>query len=299
MEVIKKTIHLITTTGTTGGTWSTKIILPDGFYTNPTNVYIGWTGATGGTGYTYIPNTGVTYNFKILLTQEIDNVDFLSTYELDDGFDYIQLSGATSAITEQNIVKFMSILTGGTTFAASGLVSAYSNGNISGTTINHHKTTGETTYYIPNSIYNVVIGGATSRLSELRKYVISGFTLMYFSGGTYFKDGVDYIYSIENQKMTYYIGGIKYVDILSGATSGTTFRFTTLGVTNPNFTNKPIYKDPTKENIISQPKIDDDVFIVRQELSAFENNYKLEYIKTLNDLLTYAGGNYFNIINNT
>jgi hypothetical protein len=58
--------------------------------------------------------------------------------------------------------------------------------------------------------------------------------------------------------------------------------------------------DPSKkENIISNPKINDDVFITRQELSAFEKNYRLEYIRNLVDLETYAGGNYFNIINNT
>jgi hypothetical protein len=54
-----------------------------------------------------------------------------------------------------------------------------------------------------------------------------------------------------------------------------------------------------KENIISNPKIYNDVFIVRQEVSAFDGNYRLEYIRTLVDLTTYAGGNFFNIVNNT
>ena len=49
----------------------------------------------------------------------------------------------------------------------------------------------------------------------------------------------------------------------------------------------------------SNPKIEDDVFIVRQQLSAFNDNYNLEFIENLNDLINYAGGNYFNIINNT
>lgn len=66
-----------------------------------------------------------------------------------------------------------------------------------------------------------------------------------------------------------------------------------------NFIDVPYYKDPSKDNIISNPKIRNDVFIVRQELSAFDKNYKLEYIGNLNELVTYAGGNFFNIVNNT
>jgi len=50
---------------------------------------------------------------------------------------------------------------------------------------------------------------------------------------------------------------------------------------------------------VSNPKINDDVFIVRQELSAFDSNYKLEFIRNLVDLTSYAGGNFFNIVNNT
>ena len=58
-------------------------------------------------------------------------------------------------------------------------------------------------------------------------------------------------------------------------------------------------KEVNKKNIISNPKINDDVFISRQQLSAFDKNYRLEYINNLSDLETYAGGNFFNIVNNT
>src|ERR1035437_2295855 len=68
---------------------------------------------------------------------------------------------------------------------------------------------------------------------------------------------------------------------------------------NPNFVIKPIYQKPNKENIISNPKISNDVFIIRQELPAFDGNYRLEYIRKLVDLETYAAGKFFNIINNT
>jgi hypothetical protein len=147
-----------------------------------------------------------------------------------------------------------------------------------------------------------ITGTSTSRLVELRKYTITNvFQNKYFGNGNISNDGVDFSNSNENTLITYYIGGIKYIDFITGVNSGLTFNiYTPLGTGNTlNFINVPYYKNPNKENIISEPKVNDDVFIIRQELSAFENNYRLEYIKNLNDLNTYAGGNYFNIVNNT
>jgi hypothetical protein len=215
MELIQKTVLRIMTTGTTTGcTGTCRVIIPD---------------------------TGATYNFKLLLNQEIKNVGF---------FDAYPLSGITgTAIT-----------------------------------------------YVPY----VVTGQCTSRLLELRKYSVTDvFANQYFGNGNYIVDGVDYSNSISGISVVYFLGGIRYVDLLTGSTSGSTFSFTSLGYTNPNFINKPIYQDPNKENIISNPKISDDVFIVRQELSAFDGNYRLEFIKNLIDLETYAAGNFFNIVKNT
>jgi hypothetical protein len=146
----------------------------------------------------------------------------------------------------------------------------------------------------------IVSGSSSSRLSELRKYTTSSvFANQYFGNGSYTVDGVDYLNSNTGTSITYYLGGIKYIDLLTGDTSGTTFTFTPSGTSSADFINVPYYKDPKKENIISNPKIDDDVFIVRQELSAFENNYRLENIKNLAELETYAGGKFFNIIKNS
>ena len=138
----------------------------------------------------------------------------------------------------------------------------------------------------------------TSRLNELRKYTTSNiFANQYISGGSFTNDGVDYLTSVSGVSVTYYLGGIKYVDDV--ANEITTFAYMPSGTSSPDFINVPYYKDPKKENIISNPKINDDVFIVRQELSAFENNYRLEHIRNLSELLTYAGGKYFNIVSNT
>jgi len=144
----------------------------------------------------------------------------------------------------------------------------------------------------------MIVTGTTrnSRLAELKKYRITDvFTEQYYGGGSVSSDGVDYSNSISGVCVTYYIGGIKYVDVM--ATSATTF--CTSSTSTIPFINVPYYKNPNKENIISNPKINNDVFIMRQEMSAFENNYRLKYIRNFRDLITYAGGKYFNIVNNT
>ena len=148
----------------------------------------------------------------------------------------------------------------------------------------------------------LVTGASTSRLTELRKYAITDvFSNQYFNNGSTTNDGVDLYNSIPNQKIVYYLGGIRYVDIVdsSGITTSTTFSFIGQGYNSPNFINTSYYQNPNKENIISNPKIYDDVFIVRQELSAFDKNYRLEYVRNLVDLTTYAAGSFFNIVNNT
>ena len=145
----------------------------------------------------------------------------------------------------------------------------------------------------------IITGESKSRLSELKKYVITNeFNMQYITNGSPNNDGVDMFNTIPDSKIIYYIGGIKYIDTITSGITKTTFSYYGQGYTNLNFINLPYYKNNNKENIISNPKISDDVFIIRQELSAFDNNYRLEYIKNLNDLNTYAGGNFFNIVKN-
>jgi len=260
MEFIKKIVLQAVTTGTTTGCTGTCRII--------------------------IPNTGATYYFKIGLNQEAHDWGFFDAYTLDSSFYYIQLSGATTGITEQNIQKFKSVLSGGTTLAASGLGTGYSTGVITGTTI--------------HNVFCLVTGTTdNSRLSELKKYAIGvPFNQQYFGGGSTIVDGVDFAHSTSGVSVTYYIGGIKYIDVSTG-TTGTTFSFMASGTSSSSFINVPYYKNSNKENIISNPKVNDDVFIDRQQLTAFDKNYRLEYIKSLIDLTTYAGGKFFNIVNNT
>lgn len=144
----------------------------------------------------------------------------------------------------------------------------------------------------------IVTGETSSRLSELRKYKVTDvFELKYRGDGSLTNDGVDFNESDPETMIIYFLGGIKYFDdVVNGIT---TYEFVAVGTDSPNFIHAPIYKDPSKENIISQPKIQDDVFIVRQQLSVFDNIYKLNFIDNLSELSTYLGGNYFNIVNNT
>src|SRR5208283_5797282 len=126
-----------------------------------------------------------------------------------------------------------------------------------------------------------------SRLSELKKYAVGvPFTQQYFNNGSISIDGVDFNNSTSGICTTYYIGGIKYIDDSTGITTGTTFSYTPLGTNSPDFINYHYYKDPNKENIVSYPEINNDVFICRQQLSAFDSNYRLEYITNLIDLTT-------------
>jgi hypothetical protein len=145
-----------------------------------------------------------------------------------------------------------------------------------------------------------MITGTTSnsRLIELKKYKVTDeFTEQYFGNGSMSTNGVDYQDSISGISVTYYIDGIKYIDNVTG--NSTTFQYFPQGISELNFTNKKYYKDFNKENIIGLPNIKNDVFIERQQLSAFNDNYKLQFINNLVDLTTYAGGKYFNIVNNT
>ncbi|MFW6377663.1 MAG: hypothetical protein ACOCZ5_03355, partial [bacterium] len=120
----------------------------------------------------------------------------------------------------------------------------------------------------------------------------------YYSDGSTSNDGVDYDNSTESEKVVYYISGIEYVDNLK--TNITTFEFETIDIdNNPDFIDAPMIKHPFKSNLVSNPKIKNDVFIDRQQQSIFDKNYRLEHINNLGELTAYIAGGYYNIKNNT
>ena len=215
MEVLKKQIKQITTTATTiGGDIIT------------------------------IPDSGVSYNFKIALRTRVKDYGF---------FDYVETTGATAV-----------------------------------------------TY---NSV-STVTGTSKSRLAEIRKFKVSGdLNEIYFTSNSPASDGLDLFFTETGgavETYRYYIGGITYTDVVQNGVSSTTFSFLTSGTSNTNnFVNGAIIKDFAKEDSIDQPEVDDDVFIIRQSLSVFEDQYRIANLNTLSDLLDYAGGSHFTVVNNT
>lgn len=146
---------------------------------------------------------------------------------------------------------------------------------------------------------HTVTGTSSSRLSELRKFTISGLIDdLYFTSTNPSNDGVNTLLTVTGTTWTYYIGGITYIDdILNNVT---TFSFQSKGYDDTNnFVDYPFIKDEMKQNIIDKPEINNNVFIERQSQSVFENIYRLQNINNLSDLEKYAGGGKFKIINNS
>ena len=175
-----------------------------------------------------------------------------------------------------------------------GFFNTYDYTGITGTTIS-------TTPYI-------VTGTTTSMLNQIKKYAVTPYVInQYFLSNNYLIDGLDLARSglvgqtnvtgFTNYNVYYYVGGITYLQ-LSGTTGTTVFQLIGQAFSSANFVNRPILKDENKENMTGKPIIGSDVFIVRQEFSVFERNYNLEFIRNLAQLETYAGGAYFNIVNN-
>lgn len=160
------------------------------------------------------------------------------------------------------------------------------------------------TYQKPSFSSKTITGESTSRLNELKKHAIfNNFYDRYKQSTNSSINGVNVnqsTYENSNGTIKYYIDNITYTDyITNDEIIKTTYSFNRQSYSSPDFISSPIYKNPNKFNIISNPKISDDVFISRQQISAFDKNNKLNYIKNLSDLTTYAGGGFFNVINNT
>lgn len=147
-----------------------------------------------------------------------------------------------------------------------------------------------------------IVTGTTeaSRLSELKKFSVSG-TLsdLYFTSlDPTVADGVNPSLTSTATTWTYYIGGITYVDDV--ASNITSFTFESLGYDDENnFCDYPFIKDETKQNIIDEPEIDNNVFIIRQSLPVYQNIYRLQDVRNLSDLEKYAGGAKFNVVTNS
>lgn len=151
---------------------------------------------------------------------------------------------------------------------------------------------------------HTVTGYSETRLDELRKYAVSGpITTRYFTSTDPSTDGVNPFLSVEGTTAStyvYYIGGIEYLDQITNDVTVTTFTFLSLGLDDTNnFDNLPVIKLESKQNMVENPQVSKDVFIERQQQPVFERNYRLRAVNSLNDVISYAGGDYFTIFNNS
>ena len=165
MEILKKTILQAVTTGNTQGNWNANLNTPD--ITTTTEIgymwYVSVSGKTvlGNIDTWFVGDWAVKYDngwgkiingissssgdtiiisdfsvdniIKIGLKQVAQDFGFFDSYMLDTEYDYIELSGATSGITAQNIINFKLYLNGEMTFSETGLQIKHSDGEIVGT----------------------------------------------------------------------------------------------------------------------------------------------------------------------
>lgn len=145
-----------------------------------------------------------------------------------------------------------------------------------------------------------VTGTCESRLNEVRKYKTTGsLSDRYFTSLTPNNDGINLFETTEGVIFVYYINGVTYTDTIENGVTTTIFQLTSLGYDEElNFTNTVILKDFAKDNVVDVPEVNSEVFITRQSISVFEDQIRMNNISDLSELLFYAGGSYFNIVNN-
>jgi hypothetical protein len=144
------------------------------------------------------------------------------------------------------------------------------------------------------TLVNKITGYTDSRLIELEKYTISDdISQKYVLTGSSTSDGVVYNDST-GSTISYWIGGINYVDY----SATTVFTYYSSGLTALNSYSTNIVVEDKNVNLTDDSRVDSDIDVDRQSISVFENHYRIATATNLNDLINYAGGSYFNIIEN-
>lgn len=137
-------------------------------------------------------------------------------------------------------------------------------------------------------------GGCKSRLEELRLYTFSDiFEDKYIIYDGVVKHGV-VLSETNNDKITYYIDGILFVDDLIWKTTEYTLDFEAVEMLN----NAGIIFDDSLITLVGKPKIKNNINLDRGGFTVNEEVLKLGAAMNLYDLTNYAGGSYYNIINN-
>jgi hypothetical protein len=142
------------------------------------------------------------------------------------------------------------------------------------------------------------ISGVTvqSRLVELSRYSPESATTLNekyimrpITGGTGVVSG-------DSTNINYWIDDIEFNDNLS--LSATTANYTGTGYTSPDFQYQPLLQDDLIVGLVENVRFVEDIFIDRQAISVFDTVFRLEHMDSILQLETYAGGGFFNIVNN-
>jgi hypothetical protein len=142
------------------------------------------------------------------------------------------------------------------------------------------------------------ISGVTvqSRLIELTKYAPQSATTLSDKYIMRSVSGVTGVVSADTTNVNYWIGDIEFNDNIT--LSATTANYTGMGYTSPDFECQPLLQDDLIIGLVENVRFVDDVFIDRQAISVFDTVFRLEHIESILQLETYAGGGFFNIVNN-
>lgn len=133
----------------------------------------------------------------------------------------------------------------------------------------------------PQPITNKVIpaitpvqGTTTSRLDEVRTY----------NKATPYVIGVNGVTEVSKKEVSYTIDGIVFTtQLLSG---DTIFAFGVAGLTNANSESYAVVKDERDDYTTKNPT-QNNIFIERNEMSVFNNIYKLSRVDSLDDFKLY------------
>jgi hypothetical protein len=135
-------------------------------------------------------------------------------------------------------------------------------------------------------------GITENRLSEIEKYTkTDDYMLKYvlYNGNN---NGIILMESNENI-ITYIIDNIKYKTFIDD--NLTIYEGIINSNNSINFSLKNIIKIDRKMELVQKVNTIFNINVVRQEISVFENLYRLSNLKSLNKIVNYFDGNYFNV----
>jgi hypothetical protein len=143
----------------------------------------------------------------------------------------------------------------------------------------------------------MVTGITTTRIEEIKKYKISEiFEENYFEYNSATKTGLISA-DMSAGEIVYYINNIKYVDIYEDGEYVHTY-FECIPYNIIEKTGGNLLKNNNHLETAEPPKIKKDIFINRNEKSVFKENNLLCELKSILEIETFVGGNYFNIHKN-